>query len=381
MWRLSKMATVFKSDKVATASMGNINSIKGPQDFALFLDFENGIYESKSNNTVNRNYSLTDVLEVTRSNLSGEPISVSKLGIEKKITSTTELRTMLLANGRFGVLQEDIRQNLFLNSAAPVTQTISVPAGLGEIIVSCVGTGSIVVTGGVAETNSTVTENTPKAFTKNSTGAATSLTLTVNGSLSHVQVEVASGATTASSKITTADSVTFRNREFVKVKQSLFDVLIQNKTGFTVLSQTIDVNTAVNTANHVSNRLGFDTTTGKVIAMSGVNAASNMLGYTVGFVGSAATTGTNSIGNPAGNQLFKPYNNALAINSGVIKSAHNGLLKPTIVVANPLTATNITLGHGYDGGYAGLNGIVTKLVVYDRILSDVEIVEITNSWF
>ena len=41
------MATVFKSDKVATASMGNINGIKGPQDFALFLDFENGIYESK----------------------------------------------------------------------------------------------------------------------------------------------------------------------------------------------------------------------------------------------------------------------------------------------------------------------------------------------
>ena len=184
------MATVFKSDKVATASMGNINGIKGPQDFALFLDFENGIYESKSNNTVNRNYSLTDVLEVTRSNLSGEPISVSKLGIEKKIASTTELRTMLLANGRFGVLQEDIRQNLFLNSAAPVTQTISVPAGSGKIIVSCVGTGSIVVTGDVAETGSTVTQSTTKAFTKNATGVATNLTLTLSGSLSHVQVEV-----------------------------------------------------------------------------------------------------------------------------------------------------------------------------------------------
>ena len=375
------MATVFKSDKVATASMGNINGIKGPQDFALFLDFENGIYESKSNNTVNRNYSLTDVLEVTRSNLSGEPISVSKQGVEKKITSTTELRTMLLANGRFGVLQEDIRQYLFLNSAAPVTQTISVPAGLGKIVVSCVGIGSVVVTGGVAETGSTVTQSTAKAFTKNATGVATNLTLTLSGSLSHVQVEVSSGATTASSKITTTGAAAFRNREFVKVKQSLFDSLIQNKTGFTVLSQTIDTNTAINSVNHISDRLGIDTTTGKVLAMSGVNAASNMLGYTVGFVGSTATTGTNSNGASAGNQLFKPYNNALAINNGVIKSAHNGLLKPTIAVANPLTATNITLGHGYDGGYAGLNGIVTKLVVYDRILSDVEIVEITNSWF
>ncbi|OAL80364.1 hypothetical protein [Acinetobacter terrae] len=374
------MATVFKSDKVATVSMGNINGIKGPQDFALFLDFENGIYQSKSLGATNGNYTLTDVVEVTRSNLSGEPITVSKLGIEKKIASTTELRTMLLANGRFGVLQEDIRQNFFLNSSAPVTQTISVPAGLGKIIVSCVGTGSIVVTGDVAETNSTVTENTPKAFTKNATGVATNLTLTLSGSLSHVQVEVTSGATTASSKITTTGAAAFRNREFVKVKQSLFDSLIQNKSGFTVLSQTIDTNTAINSVNHASNRLGIDTTTGKVIAMSGVNAALNMLSYTVGFVGSTPTTGTNSNGAIAGSQLFKPYNNAMAINNGFIKSAHNGLLKPTIDVANPLTASGITLGHGYDGGYAGLNGIVTKLVVYDRILSDVEIVEITNSW-
>ena len=375
------MATVIRSDKKATVSMGNVNGIVGPQDFKLFLDFENEIYESKSNGAVNRNYSLTDVLEVTRSNLSGEPVSVSRDGVEKKITSASEIRTMLLPNGRFGVLQEDIRQNLFLNSSTPATQTISVPAGLGEIVVSCIGSGSLVVRGDVTESGSTVTQSTPKAFTKNNTGVATSLTITVSGSLSHVQVEVASGATTASSKITTADSVTFRNREFVKIKQSLFDSLIQNKTGFTVLSQTIDTNTAINSVNHASGRLGIDTTTGKVIAMSGVNPALNNLAYTVGFVGSTATIGTNSIGNPAGNQLFKPYNNALVINNGSIKSAMNGLLNPSIVVVNPLTAANITLGHGYDGGYPGLVGIVTKLVVYDRVLSDAEIVEITKSWF
>mgnify|MGYP003587978637 CR=1 FL=1 len=131
------MTLILKSDKKATASLGHINGIKGSQDWAMFFDFENEIYATKKSGLLKQDYKLTDVVEASRANLNGAPISISKDVVEKVITSTTEIRTALLKNGRFGLLAEDINQNFFINSNAPANQSITLPTSSVKIVASC----------------------------------------------------------------------------------------------------------------------------------------------------------------------------------------------------------------------------------------------------
>ena len=139
------MTLILKSDKKATSSLGNINGINGVQDWSMFLDFENEIYATKSGGVTTTNYALTDVVEASRANLTGAPISISKSAVESQISSTTAIRTALLKNGRFGLLTEDLNTNYFLNSATPGNQTATLPASLLKIIASCEGTGSLTI--------------------------------------------------------------------------------------------------------------------------------------------------------------------------------------------------------------------------------------------
>ena len=375
------MSVVIKSDKKATASLGNINGLRGSQDWRMFFDFENEIYQTKQNDTINSNYVLTDVVEAVRSNLIGLPITISKSGVESKVDTTTAVRTALLKSGRFGLLAEELATNYFLNSATPVTQTITLFASAVDIIVSCEGSGSVTVTGDITESGTVITSTTPRIFTRTSSSTACNITVTVSGSLSHVQVELhAGGATTATSKITTTTEPTIRNREFVKVKQSLFDSLITNKNGFTVLAQTIDYNTVVNQKNQVSARLGIEASVNKMLAMSGINPAYNLMAYTHFFSGTSVTTSSNGIGSRADlKNLNRIQNNALSFGSGTVRHVSGSIIVPDLAINDPVTATNINF-FSYDGGYVGLKGIVTKLVVFDRVLSTAELVDITKSW-
>ena len=293
----------------------------------------------------------------------------------------TDLRTALLKNGRFGLLAEEFATNYFLNSAEPVTQTITLSASAVRIIVSCEGSGSVTVMGDVTESGAVITSTTPRSFTRTSSSAACNITVTVSGSLSHVQVELLTGGSmTATSKITTTTALLIRNREFVKVKQTLFDSLITNKNGFTVLAQTIDYNTVVNQANQVSSKVGIEAGSNKMLAMSGVNPAYNLFAYTHFFNGASATTSSNGVGAAANlNDLKLAQNNAMAFGGGKVSHAFNGITVPDLTITNPTAATNINF-FSYDGGYPGLKGIVTKLVVFDRVLSAAELVDITKSW-
>ena len=63
------MTVIIKSDKKATVSMGNVNGINGPQDWAMFLDFENELYATKQAGLLKQYYKLTDVVEASRQSL------------------------------------------------------------------------------------------------------------------------------------------------------------------------------------------------------------------------------------------------------------------------------------------------------------------------
>lgn len=378
------MSVIIKSDKKASVSLGNINGIKGPQDWSIFLDFENEAYATQSAGVIKKDYLLSDVVEATRSNLNGSPVSIDKNGIEKTITSTIDIRTALLRNGRFGLLAEDTNENFFLNSSAPASQTISMAAAATRIIVSCEGSGSITVNGDVVGAGAIITKDTPRIFDRVSTSAACNLNLVVNGSLTHAQVELATGSHTSSSKIKTTSASSSRAREIVKVKRTLFNSVIQNKSAFTVLVQTIDFNPVINPANHVVNRFGLENlgSSVKVLKMGGL---SNNLyhGYTMQYIDSTATNNTAILKDSFNaSSRFYPYNQAVAINSGGIRAAFNGIAEGALSIANPFLVSDITFGSGYPSpiGRNGLRGIVTKLVVYDRVLTQEEVTELTKSW-
>ena len=98
----------------------------------------------------------------------------------QKIIDTAKADFEVMFDGD-GYLSESQRTNLFLNSTAPVTRTITV-SNSTIYTISCKGSGSIALSG--AGTG-TVTQETPITITTSST----SLTCTVTGILNYAQVE------------------------------------------------------------------------------------------------------------------------------------------------------------------------------------------------
>lgn len=378
------MSVILKSDKKATVSLGNINGIKGAQDWSVFLDFENEIYSTKLAGVLKKDYLLTDVVEASRTNLNGAPISINKIGVEKLVESNTEVRTALLKNGRFGLLAEDTNQNFFLNSSVPVSQTIVMPAAATRIIISCEGLGSITVGGDVVGAGAVITKDTPRVFDRVSTTVACNLNIVVTGSVTHVQVELATGAHTASSKVKTSAVSVTRPREIVKLKKSIFDAMITNKSGFTVLLQTISYNPVVNSSNNFANHLSIEAdTTYKIFAIVGQNTLNQYIGYTQSFIDSVATNNTAvTSGSVSSENRFKLHNTAIAFGVGQALCAYNGNKQAVLAITNPISMSNIFFGVGHSSPIAlnGLRGIVTKCLIYDRVLTHDEVVELTKSW-
>ena len=379
------MTVIIKSDKKATVSMGNVNGIKGPQDWSMFFDFENELYATKQAGLLEQNYKLVDVVEATRPNLIVAPISISKDGVEKVVASTTEIRTALLKNGRFGLLAEDLNTNFFLNSSTPATQTIVMPASGVRIVASCEGTGSLTITGGFYGSPITVTSDTPKVMERLSAATACTLNITVSGTLTHAQIELATGMQTATSKVKTGATSATREREFVKVKKSLFDSIITNKSALTVLIQTIDYNPVVN-------QTGFSTcqcltlvsgSNLKIMRSSGVNGGLQLFSLSYQYVGSTPSNTLQTVAGPWTSQgRFIARNQACTLDGNTLRSAFNGVDENTLGINNPFPVDEIGFGYGYNSpiGVNGLRGIVTKLVVYDRVLTQSEITDITKSW-
>lgn len=115
-----------------------------------------------------------------------------------------------------GILIEEESTNLFLNSTAPVTQSITV-LDATVYTLSVIGTGSITLSGGGS---GTATEGNDVTFTTTST----SITCTVTGDLDHAQVEKKSFAT--SPIYTGGTSVT---RTIDIAKQDISDIITQGQ--------------------------------------------------------------------------------------------------------------------------------------------------------
>lgn len=145
------MSLVLKSNKLATNYLGNINGILGKQDWVAFFDFENGQY-SKKINGVKTLLTESQVLSSTSNkNLATKPMTQDRSGNKSQVLTTNKIRWWG-ANNRYGLLVEKEQANWFANSSAPVSQVISNITAGSTLVASCIGSGSLVITGSGIET-------------------------------------------------------------------------------------------------------------------------------------------------------------------------------------------------------------------------------------
>jgi len=120
---------------------------------------------------------------------STEAVDFSRSTTGTYVDSNGDIQTAAIDEARFqyedgeakGLLVEEERENLFLNSQTPATQTITV-SNATEYTLSVIGDGKITVSGGAT---AEAVEGSDATFTTSST----SITCTVEGTLTHAQVE------------------------------------------------------------------------------------------------------------------------------------------------------------------------------------------------
>ncbi|HTO32225.1 MAG TPA: hypothetical protein VL202_13750 [Pararhizobium sp.] len=126
-------------------------------------------------------------------------------------------------NGQRQLLLEGSATNLFLNSFAPATQTVTVANG-SQYTVSCRGGGSLTLSGAAT---GTVTQASSQTFT----ASTTSLALTASGTLSRAQVET--GAV-ASSVVQTAGAAAARSADSCRLS-AVGEALVQRSAATLVV--------------------------------------------------------------------------------------------------------------------------------------------------
>lgn len=257
-----------------------------------------------------------------------------------------------------GLLIEESRTNLFLNSQTPVTQTITV-ANTTVYTVSVVGTGTLTLSGAGS---GTVSQGSPVTFTS----STTSLTVTtsgITGTFVNVNVEAGSFATspiiTAGASATrAADVITLTAPPAFSTSATIFAIGVPNSTSSNSANQRLlDVNDATN-----NNRLTLFRASGTGEASVQVSSASSV------------TFGTNSL-----SAWTTTGKLALSANAASNNAAYGGSLLTTDgAAAFPTSLTQVNIGSRSDGGILW-NGTVLRIAIWSTTrISDNSIQGITT---
>jgi hypothetical protein len=251
-----------------------------------------------------------------------------------------------------GLLIEEARTNLVLNSATLVTQSVTVAAVAHTL--SFYGTGTVVLSGAFAGTL-VGSGAFPTRSTLTFTPAAGTLTLTVTGSVTLAQLEAGSFATSyipttaaAATRATDVAAITTLTPWYNQAEGTLFATIGYQRTG-TVASFND------NTAN---NRW---TTTFSAAALGA--AFRN-----TGGAGVISTTTANAAVVGAINKI------ALAISTGCSLVLNGGTVATNASYAAP-TVTQLQIGNQLSSGY--LNGYLRTLTYYPSRLSNAQLRALT----
>lgn len=374
------MSLALKSNNLATKSLGNVNGIMGDQDWSLFLDFENGEYVSKVSG-VKSQLELSQVLVSTSTKVASSlPMTMDKYGNKSYLEQMNSLRWWG-ALDRFGLLVEDSQTNWFKYSNAPATQVIeNIPAG-SQMVISCIGTGSLTVTG-TDISPTVVTEGTP--FAVPPVGTVRDISVQVVGTLSHVQAIRYAGIVSVATPVTTPGSgATTSGNDRVEISSTLLTELINTSNPITIVLQTLP------TAKLVDPRSTYNES--RILLET--NQHNIVMGLTTSTYGVAsrlvASNKTDSTYVTTGSGTAKSYEETGVILTQVLQITASGLAtclnggslyKPS-GSGNLNNITKLHLGRGVVSPvHQGGNCIFTKMAIYNRSFTDNELVELSKSW-
>ncbi|WP_418141504.1 hypothetical protein NUW46_04855 [Marinobacter sp. MA] len=372
------MPLTFKSDISATRSLGNINGINGPQDYALHLDFQKGIYRTKSAGLIEE-ISIEDFLTVARSSPRD---TQDRDGTWRTLApATPRFRYHPSGNGYYGLLLENNTTNLLPYSDSPSSQSFSVDASVHSLILYVHGTGSATLTGDVEVTSAVATEGEPAVYEKvRDSGDPIALSLNVTGDVTFAQVEQKVQPLSVSSPVHTAGSPVTTSAEILSMADGFLSSHI-NAGQCTVVVQSIETFSIKETEGNIDNqpfsagdadrtyeieseiRNSYTQSAGKRL----LSRTSRLRPY-VGGTPQVLDVIDIGIDEPVAAVTAAAYEN------GVIKHASDGNVY-TISDSETYFDVNWLLSKLSLGP-----GITTQVLIYPRALSDQELSAVTKSW-
>ncbi len=376
------MSLALKSNNIATNYLGNINGIKGKQDWVAFFDFENEEYTTQKNGVRNTLTLAETITNTGAKNMAVKPQTMNKQGVRSYTTASTDIRHWKIGE-RFGVLIENEQTNWFANSATPATQTISaIPAG-STLVASCIGSGSLVITGTGID-SIVVTEATPKTITPQAQAGVITLSVEVVGTLSHVQVVRCAGFACVHSPITTTASRPNSGNDQLEIKQELLSSLLNTDQPVTILIESVPMY-QTHDARTMFNELRAAVETDTLVAGIGLNKTSDVriASRFVSLIKSDNTTQSSGSGNSQQGALNVASTQVAYLTATGAKLGLNGGEIYSAVAAtnlNKLKRLRLAPALATPQVQQGGNCIITKLAIFNRQMSDAEILEYSKSW-
>jgi len=261
-----------------------------------------------------------------------------------------------------GLLVEEARTNLLLNSETLSTQSVTVTAAAHTL--SFYGTGSVELSGTHSATL-TGTGAFPARVTLTFTPTAGTLTLTVTGTVQNAQLELGAFPT---SYIATTGATATRAADVASITGSNFSGWY-NQNNFTIYSE-FRRDTTVNAVS------GGGSNVPRVYAVG--TAAANTLQARLFGSASLEITGPSLFISPVGWTAGSYSRHALAFAQNNCGISHNGNAAQTDSTVDTFTADMISFGRNNTGtGHIG-QGWFKKFAVYPRRLSDTELQELTK---
>lgn len=387
------MSLVYKSNKSSYGEpLGNLNGILGSQDYSLFYDFTEDKYYKKVDGIRS---SLTEIDALTAEHdfqigVYATPRTMSSTGVVSDVTQSNAIRKWKGQSGHYGLLVEGKATNRFVNSSAPVTQTFEAPAG-GLYAVSCLGSGYVTVTGdNVVGSPLIVRESDGFKLIEYTSKIGHNFNVTPSGALSHVQVELLVGFNTATSPFTSGDRInnaSTRIADRVKINQTTLQSVISSE-GYTLVLQVVPVYYRQGTDAAIARnetRLIVRTPTNQLTLGISRDVDSSTLEqrkYTRVLNTTSSGTSVTSFGGTRYLTSANIENFVFAVSSESVAAAMNDHAGVDSVSTSAGVPSDIYIGS--DLAYSATNVagkfIATKLVVYNRVLSNTEIKEIVSSW-
>lgn len=217
------MTLILRSNKIASANVGNIHGYNGPSDYVGMLDFNQQEYFTLLGGA-RQDYSIDSAISVARDSIAE---STDSLGVRHIAANNRPRLQYVPSLGLTGLLSEPGRKNLVPTPLAPPpSQIVPVPPSSAAtyIVLSVWGSGDAVLSDPILTLQGTfpIPGGVSKFYSKSS-AAAFNPTLTTTGSVERIQVEAAGGTISASSFILTASPYN-RPDEVIKLKSPFVDL-------------------------------------------------------------------------------------------------------------------------------------------------------------